>query len=93
MSLHNRISAERHRQFIGREAECQLFSQAVQAPVLPFCVLFVYGPSGSGKTTLLHELVYLSREAGCSATYLNLREIEPGRRTMIPALEELLRDD
>ncbi|MHB2021357.1 MAG: hypothetical protein ACYCW6_30865, partial [Candidatus Xenobia bacterium] len=56
-------------------------------------VLFVYGPSGSGKTTLLHELVYLSREAGCSATYLNLREIEPGRSTMIPALEELLRDD
>ena len=62
LSLAERLSAERHRQFVGRKFELYLFqttlikfTTAKTYPQLPFHVLQVFGPGGVGKTSLLEQ--------------------------------------
>jgi Cdc6-like AAA superfamily ATPase len=67
--LANRLNAERHRRFVGRTAELDIFRSALAADELPFNVLYVFGPGGVGKTTLLREFVNACNEADIPASY------------------------
>src|SRR5437764_7443569 len=71
--LADRLSAARHRQLVGREAEQALFQSALAAAELPLHVLYVFGPGGVGKTTLLREFVRLCDQAQAPAIYLDAR--------------------
>jgi chromosomal replication initiation ATPase DnaA len=65
--LESRLKTERHRRFVGRVTERELFRSAVAAAELPFNVLYVFGPGGVGKTTLLGEFMHLCNQAGTPA--------------------------
>jgi hypothetical protein len=75
--LADRLSAERHRKFVGRVAERDLFRSALAADQPPFNVLYVFGTGGVGKTTLLREFANICKEAGIPASYVDARNIEP----------------
>jgi hypothetical protein len=56
--------ADRHRRFVGRVAERDLFRSVLASDRPPFNVLYVLGPGGVGKTTLLREFANTCKEAG-----------------------------
>ncbi len=76
-SLGERLTAVRHRQFVGRAPELALFQAALSAQEPPFQVIFVHGPGGVGKTTLLAEFARLCAESEARACYLDARNFEP----------------
>lgn len=84
--LAGRLSAERRRRFVGREAERNLFRSVLGAEELPFNVLYIFGPGGVGKTTLLREYEGLCREAGVEVCYVDARNLEPSPDSFIGAL-------
>jgi hypothetical protein len=84
--LADRLSAARHRRFVGRAPEQELFRSALAAPELPFHVLHLFGPGGVGKTTLLGEYALLCERAGVLAYYLDGRNVEPTPHGFITAL-------
>lgn len=84
--LAERLSAERHRRFVGRTRECERFQSAIAAPELPFHVLHVFGPGGVGKTTLLGEFVHICKQAQIPVTYVDARNIEPAPESFLSAL-------
>src|SRR5690349_10359886 len=86
LRLSDRLYAARRRRFVGRDPERELFLSALQAPELPFCLLYLFGPGGVGKTTLLKEFAYLVENAGMQAIYLDGRNIEPGPESFVAAL-------
>jgi hypothetical protein len=65
------------RRAIGRVPETALFTEAVVADVLPFCVLSVFGPGGVGKTTLLKRWAGICGERGLACISITARELEP----------------
>ncbi|WP_309715323.1 hypothetical protein, partial [Armatimonas sp.] len=75
MRIADRLAATRRT--VGREAETVLFTAALAAAELPFCVLSVFGPGGVGKTTLLRRWASLCAEQGVVFTSLSGRELEP----------------
>jgi hypothetical protein len=75
--LAGRLSAERHRKFVGRVAERDLFRSVLAADEVPFNVLYVFGPGGVGKTTLLREFESICTEAGVQACYVDARNFDP----------------
>src|SRR5438067_11977374 len=77
MRLGERLSAARHRQFVGRDSERAAFRSALEASELPFSILHVFGPGGVGKTTLLKEFAYIAEQAGIPSIYIDGRNIEP----------------
>lgn len=85
-----RLSAARQRQFVGREGEQRVFRAALEATVLPFCVLYIYGPGGIGKTTLLRQFVQMSQQAHVVATYLDARDVDPSPDSFLNALHRTL---
>jgi hypothetical protein len=87
LSLEERLRAERHRQFVGRTPELNLFKSAIAAAELPFCVLYLFSPGGVGKTTLLGEFARLCKEAQIQVTYLDARHLEPTPNSFLRALE------
>src|SRR3712207_2183285 len=88
--LANRLNAERHRRFVGRTAELDIFRSALAADELPFNVLYVFGPGGVGKTTLLREFVNACNEAGIPASYVDARNLEPSPDAFVGALSSTL---
>lgn len=54
-TIADRIATIRHDRFVGREAELELFRDALRGPAPPFSVVFVHGPGGIGKSSLLAE--------------------------------------
>lgn len=80
------LGAERHRQFVGRERELGVLSEALEAERLPFHILYVHGPGGVGKTTLMREFQHRSEEAGARVLYLDARDIEPTPAAFMEAL-------
>jgi energy-coupling factor transporter ATP-binding protein EcfA2 len=84
--LIDRLSEVRHLQFVGRNAERELFQSALAAAELPFLVLYVFGPGGVGKTTLLSEFAYLCEQAQAAAIYVDGRNVEPSPESFLNAL-------
>jgi len=85
-SLAERLKAERHRRFVGRVRELNLFQSAIAATELPFYVLHVFGPGGVGKTTLLREFARLCEQAQTRVINLDGRNIEPAPESFLSAL-------
>jgi len=88
--LADRLIAARHRLFVGRAAELDLFQSALAAPDLPFCVLYVFGIGGVGKTTLLREFARLCAQLQTLAISLDARTIEPSPDSFLAALRRAL---
>ena len=88
--LANRLNAERHRRFVGRTAEIDIFRSALAADELPFNVLYVFGPGGVGKTTLLREFVNACKVAGVPASYVDARNLEPSPDAFVGSLSSAL---
>ena len=84
--LAGQLTVERHRQFVGRAEERELFQNAISSDTLPFNVLYVFGPSGVGKTTLLREFAYVCEKAGVPAGYVDARNVEPSPGPFISVL-------
>ena len=80
------LSAERHRKFVGRVAEGDLFRSALAADEPPFNVLYVFGSGGVGKTTLLREFANICKEADVQASYVDARNLEPSPDSFMGAL-------
>jgi hypothetical protein len=80
------LRTERHRRFVGRLNERDLFRTALQEPDPAFCVLWIHGPGGVGKTTLLKEFVNLATEIQCRALYLDAKTFEPTPEAFSEAL-------
>ncbi|NJN99115.1 MAG: ATP-binding protein, partial [Anaerolineales bacterium] len=88
--LADRLSLARHRRFAGRAAERVLFQNALTAPELPFCILYIFGPGGVGKTSLLGEFAYVCDEQNIPAVQLDARNIEPAPESFLAALQTAL---
>jgi hypothetical protein len=88
--LADRLIAARHRLFVGRAAELELFQSALAASDLPFCVLYVFGIGGVGKTTLLREFARLCGQLQTPAIYLDARTIEPSPDSFLAALRRAM---
>jgi predicted ATPase len=84
--LASRLTLARRQQFVGREAERDLFQRTLTAPDPPFAVLYVYGPGGIGKTTLLGEFLLAAERAGVPAIVLDGRDIDPIPSAFLEAL-------
>lgn len=84
--LLDRLEAERHRGFVGRLVERDLFWSAISAQELPFNVLYVFGPGGVGKTTLLREFLDTCARAEVPAHQLDARDLEPSPDSFMRAL-------
>lgn len=89
-SLSDRLTAARHRQFVGRAHELELFQAALSTPEMPFHVLFIHGPGGVGKTTLLTEFARVCAENEAHAHYLDARNFEPTPEAFMSALRAAL---
>src|SRR5436190_8767283 len=90
MRLSARLSAARHFQFVGRQSELALFKSALDAPELPFSVLYVCAPGGMGKTTLLKEFAYICEQQGVPSIYVDARNVEPTPEAFVSALQGAL---
>lgn len=89
-SLAEYLSVGRHRRFVGRKHELELFWSAIAAPELPFHVLHIFGPGGVGKTSLLREFIRVCHQAGTSAFYLDARNVEPSPEAFLAALSSTM---
>jgi hypothetical protein len=76
-SLSSHLKAARLRQFVGREAESQMFAAALHSDELPFFVLYIFGPGGVGKSFLLRHFAALAEDAGATAISIDGRNMEP----------------
>ena len=95
--LGDRLTAARHRNFVGRTAEIALFGDALAAQNLPFHIFYVFGPGGVGKTALLGEFARLCRRTATSSIYLDGRDIDPSPESFLAAVRSAMgiapRDD
>jgi hypothetical protein len=88
--LADRLAVARHRRFVGRVAELELFRSALAEPEPPFSVLHVYGPGGVGKTALLAEYARLAEEAGVPAVVIDGRNTDPSPAGFFAALGRVM---
>src|SRR6266545_1865537 len=84
--LADRLSAARHSQFVGREAEQALFQSALAAAELPFHVLYLFGSGGVGKTSLLREFARICGQTHTPVISVDARNIEPSPDAFVNAL-------
>jgi hypothetical protein len=88
--LAGRLSVERHRRFVGRNSELELFQSAIAATELPFNVLYIFGPGGIGKTTLLLEFIQLCNAAQIPVVYLDARTVEASPESFLDLLQHTM---
>lgn len=89
-NLASHIDEERHRQFIGRSVERQLFRSLIEGPMPSARLIYIHGPGGIGKTTLLKEFHYISRKFSLPVIFLDLRDLDPQPNSFLMLLEEKL---
>lgn len=82
----DRLAAARRAGFVGREAEIELFVQAIALSPPPFAVLFVHGPGGIGKTTLLERYAHEAHAREIPTTWLDARTVRPDASSFLAAL-------
>lgn len=87
-TIRDRLRVARGRRFVGREAELELFREAVEAVEPEFAVLWIHGPGGVGKTTLLEAFARIAAGAGVEPLQIDLRAIEPAPPAFEAALAE-----
>jgi hypothetical protein len=85
-SLANRLNMERHRRFVGRKAQIDLFRLALNSSELSFQLLYLFGPGGIGKTSLLRELIQECNYLSIRSIYLDTRNLEPTPESLLNAL-------
>src|ERR687885_3903 len=73
--LADRLAAARR--FVGRQAEMELFTSALDAETPPFAVLYLQGPGGIGKTSLLQQYARVAAATGRTVALLDSRSIDP----------------
>ena len=88
--LAERLIAERHRQFVGRKRELELFQRALLETELNFHLLHIFGPSGVGKTSLLREFYRTCQQYDKPKIYLDARHIDPSPESFLNALRILI---
>jgi hypothetical protein len=84
------LSEARRRHFVGRQAEIEMFREAVETPSSEFVLLFVHGPGGIGKTALLESFVDIAEKAEASPVRLDLRAVDPSPPAFTAALARAL---
>lgn len=82
----DRLRSRRRQRLVGRRAEVELFSTALEAPDPPFSVLFIHGPGGIGKTSLLDMLADQAVAAGAQVLRVDGRDLSPTPDTLETAL-------
>jgi len=88
--LGDRLSEARQGQFVGRNAELDLYRSALAARRAQHAVLYVHGPGGVGKTSLLQQYERLALQAGRPVVWLDGRDVEPGARGITFVLAQAL---
>jgi hypothetical protein len=86
----HRLRRARHRWFLGRDAELELFRGALDAPQPDFAVLHVHGPGGIGKTALLRAFADAAQVAEATTVLLDARNFEPSPSGFVAALRAAL---
>ncbi len=89
-SLLDRLGTERHRRFVGRNREIELFQNAIAASILPFHILHIFGPGGVGKTSLLNQFERICRQMKISVTCIESRNVEPAPESFLGTLREVM---
>lgn len=82
--LIDRLNQARHRQFVGRNAELELFRGALAGRT--FAVLWLHGPGGIGKTSLLEQYHRLAVAAGLEVVRIDARSLEPTTEAILAAV-------
>jgi hypothetical protein len=97
LPIAKRLSAERHRQFVGRQSELELFQGTLEKLAdytslgLAFHVLHIYGPGGVGKTSLLRQFVRLGDQYQVPVIYIDARNLEPVPASFLRMLQVLVK--
>jgi energy-coupling factor transporter ATP-binding protein EcfA2 len=86
--LRERLSKNRRRRFVGRDAEITVFTALLNSDQA--ALLWVYGPGGVGKSTLLHRLAQLASDEGSSVLILDARDLPPTQEGVVQALRQAL---
>ena len=85
------LDALRHRLFVGRAAELDLFAAALDTDDDPHVrVLFVHGPGGVGKSSLLDEFARRAEQLGCCVVRLDGRDLGGGPDSVLDAVGSVL---
>jgi hypothetical protein len=88
--LLDRITAMRHRNFVGRATELDCFRQVLLARDSRIAVFHVHGPGGLGKTALLREYRQIAEDAGLPVIWLDGRNLESSPSGFLFALDHAL---
>jgi len=80
------LEARRREQFVGREAELDLFRSALEEGGPGFRALFVYGPGGVGKSTLLDEYAAVAGDGGACVVRLEGRDLAGTPESVLDAV-------
>ncbi len=87
--LHERLSENLSRRFVGRDAEITLFKDLLNRSGQA-ALLWVYGPGGVGKSTLLHRLAQLVSDKGLPVLFPDARDLPPTREGVVQGLRQAL---
>lgn len=83
--LQDRLTRLTQQNFVGRDTEINLFREAIIAPSLAFCLLYIYGPGGVGKTTLTRRLMQVCERESIPYFLLDARRIEASPEAFLHA--------
>lgn len=85
-SLGELLSTLRHRLFVGRASECELFRSALTTTPPPFAVLLLHGPGGIGKSSLVEAFARIASGLGATVARLDGRAVGTSAADVIRAL-------
>jgi hypothetical protein len=89
-TLGDLLASRRHRRFVGRGSEVELFRFALDSSEPQFSVLHIYGPGGIGKTSLLNFFADLAVDAGAKVVLLDGRDLSPSPQAVLDALSAFI---
>jgi hypothetical protein len=84
------LSARRHRLFVGRLAELDLFRAVLDSDEPAPRVLFLHGPGGVGKSALLTEFSGLAGAAGACTVRVDARQVPSTPDGVLASITDVL---